>query len=382
MSILLAIEKLVCGGQGLARADGETYFVSDVLPGERIEGVVDGKQGGHPRVRPVRIVEPSADRRPLFCPHAGACGGCDWQHIRYTRQVTLKREIADECLRRIGKIGTVPPFELFQAEETGYRRRVRFQIDRAGSRMGFFMRDSHRVAAVDRCPLLCERLNGFLSHLDIGNIPAYCGRIAAIAGGDDTVASTPVISGMSGDSTVITERGVRFRVRGDSFFQQNRFLTGALGGWVRDRAQGKRFHDLYGGCGFFSALLAGSFASGVLVEQAKQDADLAAANLRENGLKNVAVVHGTAEQYLKQGSAGPADCIVVDPSRTGLTETARQAVARCAPGSIVYVSCNPSTQARDLGFFIHRHGYRLAAFALFDLYPNTSHIETAAVLEK
>ncbi|MDD5675554.1 MAG: hypothetical protein PHC61_15395, partial [Chitinivibrionales bacterium] len=128
-TITLRIEKLVQGGWGLGRTDNGIVFVSGCLPGETVVAQRTGSRGGTPQARTLDIIEMSPVRRTPFCPLAGSCGGCGWQHIDYAAQVRFKKEIADECFRRIGKIEEAPSWRLFSAGEKAYRWRVRFKVD-------------------------------------------------------------------------------------------------------------------------------------------------------------------------------------------------------------------------------------------------------------
>jgi tRNA/tmRNA/rRNA uracil-C5-methylase (TrmA/RlmC/RlmD family) len=176
---------------------------------------------------------------------------------------------------------------------------------------------------------------------------------------------------------------VTFDVGGGDFFQSNRHLLDPLVNWVASHcgASGGLLSDLYGGTGFFSLTLANRFDRVVLVESDRGMVHRASASAQRNGIRNLKAIALPAEQAAAAFGGRP-DVMIVDPPRPGLTREAREAVALSAPATLIYVSCNNATQARDCGFFTDRAGYTIESTALFDLYPNTHHTETVVVMRR
>jgi 23S rRNA (uracil1939-C5)-methyltransferase len=379
----VSIEKLVFGGVGLARTDKGIVFVSDVAPGETVEIEMTGKKGGAVYARPVKIVKPSPARHEPACPLYGRCGGCDWLHIIYKEQAAIKKEIFLDCMRRIGRIENLPSIEVAAAEEFGYRQRAQLKIDNKGN-AGFFARQTNDVVPIRRCPLLVDALNGLLNEIADRTIALPCSvkNLTVIAGDDNAIASWPVIAGRTSRSVAITAGNRTFEVQAGGFFQSNRSLLERLGSWAKMHVGGERCIDLYGGSGFFSLMLAEQFKKGLLIESVNEEVMTAHANFGRNRIKHLKAMRGDAENLLWLAGTKPLDCLIVDPPRSGLTPKVRTAVAALKPKTILYVSCNPSTQARDTGFLVNSAGYTIAHAALFDLYPNTHHIETLLVLKK
>jgi tRNA/tmRNA/rRNA uracil-C5-methylase (TrmA/RlmC/RlmD family) len=383
----VTIEKLVFGGAGLARTDKGIVFVNDTAPGETVEIEITGKKGGVAHARPVKVIEPSPSRRTPACPLYGRCGGCDWLHIDYKTQVECKKEMTVECMRRIGRIENFPDPEVITADESGYRRRAQIQIGQNGnaSCAGFFARRTNEVVPVNTCPLLVGSLNDLLKDISERRFPLARSlrNLMVITGDDDTIASAPVVSGRTRESVTITAGNRTFGVQGHGFFQSNRFLLERLGLWADAKVGGDRYViDLYGGSGFFSVMLAGRFMQGLLIESAGMEVLAARANFERNGIKHFRAVEGIAEDLLRLAGTQPVDCLIVDPPRPGLSPRVRDATAALKPKTILYVSCDPSTQARDAGFFVNKAGYTISAAALFDLYPNTHHIESLLLLKR
>jgi len=375
----LRIDKLVHGGLGIARTPSGVVFVTGVLPGELVHARVTGSRAGAVFAEPVDIPAPSPERRTPPCPYAGVCGGCDWQHLTYDAQIRAKREIALDCLHRIGRLRDLPGPEVLASPEWGYRMRTQLKIDHSRTAVGFFRRSSNEVIDLDRCPLLCGELNGLLARRAeaLGKLPATIAQLKAIAG--ETIASDPVVEGLTCARTIVRAGERRFPVSGDSFFQGNRFLLEPLGTWAAPSVGGQLLWDLYGGVGFFSVMLGASFARGILVESVGAQAEAARRTFAENGMTHLTAETAAAEEFLARPSERP-DCCIVDPPRPGLTRLVREAIGRIRPRTILYVSCDPSTQARDAGFLVNRCGYAVKRMAIFDLNPQTHHIETALVM--
>ncbi|MBD3241981.1 MAG: methyltransferase [Chitinivibrionales bacterium] len=381
--VVLTIDKIVHGGLGLAYAERGAVFVSDSIPGERIQAEVVGNRARCAFARPTELIEPSPDRRQPFCPYAALCGGCDWQHIAYGRQVALKREILLDCLRRQGRLELVPPVEEFRSAETRYRIRAQFKVAPDGDAVGFYRRGSNDIVALDACPLLAEPLEHFLTRLTAAGptLGLSVRQVKAIAGTGDSIASSPTIPGLSSPGARIEVGGRTFEVRGDSFFQGNRYLLEKLGRWAEDKLPGGECVDLYGGVGFFSIMLSRCFSRIRLVEAEPSLVRLARRNFAANGLDHCTAESAQAERYAASATQGP-DCLIVDPPRQGLTRAVREGIARLRPRAVLYVACDPATQARDVGELVRNHGYVFTHCALFDLYPNTHHLESAVVLAR
>jgi 23S rRNA (uracil1939-C5)-methyltransferase len=399
MEKILTIEKLVHGGQGLCRTDSGVVFVSGVIPGEKIRASIAPSGGKLLIAECLEILEPSRSRRQPPCALAGICGGCNWLHIEYPKQVSIKEEIFRECLLRIGKIAVVPNIAIYTSPELGYRRRVQIKIDHLKGIAGFYKQKSNEVISIARCPLLCDSLNHFLSQLPkhFSTFSKLTEQIKAIAGTPQEtlhvaaryspeVASWPIVQGLSVGRTEIQVESFRFSVAGDGFFQSNIFLCGPLGKLSTEGLKGDFFWDLYGGAGFFSVFVANGFSRGTLVDNEQSHVTEAEKNLKENGIKNVSAVAQTAAGFIEKQCRDLAKnkphLIIVDPPRTGLDETVRLGIAKILPSLVLYVSCDPATQARDAGFFINKCGYHIEKASLFDFYPHTHHMETVLLLRR
>jgi 23S rRNA (uracil1939-C5)-methyltransferase len=385
------VEKLVTGGAGLSHVDNRPVFITDVLPGEKVEIRIHSKKAKCFFAVPEKIIEPSPFRVAPFCKYClpdapFRCGGCDWQHITHDQQLKFKKEIIKDCFKRIGKIENLPEIELFASPEKAYRHRTQLQIDKTQNKIGFFKSESNDVVDIDSCPVLVEPLNRFLTAIrsSPASVPANCARIQAIAGSNGSIASFPAVPGISCETTGIEAGGKQFAVDGNCFFQQNVFLLQPLGTWAAGKCSGNRLVDLFGGIGFFGVFLGGKFKKVSLIDFIDSQVKRAQENFRANGIDNGEFHCVAAERSFSGKSFALArdDCLVVDPPRTGLNDAIINGIDQAKPASVVYISCNPSTQARDVGILEKKCGYRISHAAMFDLYPQTSHIETEIILSR
>jgi 23S rRNA (uracil1939-C5)-methyltransferase len=386
MKQLFHIEKLVFGGLGLARTDQGVIFVRDVLPGEKVSAVLEVNQGGQKCAKPVSIEEPSPHRRKPPCAHFGICGGCDWLFGDYEVQLSCKKEIFIECLKRIGKIFSPPDCEVFTSPEFGYRRRVQFKVNSKENGIGFFKRKSQQVVPIRFCPLLQSSLNSLLATPGeiIRLLPSEIDQVKCIAGQKNCIASSPVLKNRTASVTEIQVGNHSFLIPGDGFFQSNAYLCEKLGAWAKGAIGGNFFVDLYGGVGYLAIELHECFKKGIIIDTIESQIVFARKNLINNSIDHITAKTLSAENFLLECSAsGTAiDCIILDPPRPGLSKMVCESIVRCLPPFLLYISCNPSTQARDLGYFIRQGGYTIDKMALFDFYPNTHHMETAVLLKR
>ncbi len=371
----LYIEKLVSGGLGLSRTESGIAFVSGVLPGETINGYQFRKTGGCPVIKAEEIVISSDKRIKPSCKYFNNCGACNWQYMDYDIQSLQKREIFTECMRRIGKIAELPEIEIFKSEPWNYRLRTQIKISKKSS--GYFGGRTNTVVDIDKCMLLHEPLNR-LFNTDV-KFQRGIEQIKAIYG--DKLSTDPVIPGLSDRETTIIVDNKAFLVPGKGFFQSNRYLLKELGTWAAEKISGEFCLDIYGGVGFFSILLNSCFKKGILIDNMRLQTKYAKKNLINNGIKHFKAVCADAGDYLKAGNFPKVDCIIVDPPRIGLTKTVRENIGKIKPRYILSVSCDSGTHARDIGYFKNVLQYEIKDIALFDLYPQTSHMETIALLE-
>jgi 23S rRNA (uracil1939-C5)-methyltransferase len=419
----ITIEKLVYGGDGLAHHDGSTVFVPFVLPAERVAAVAVEHNKKFVRARVERLLEAAPERAEARCPYYGRCGGCHYQHIPYEAQLRFKTEILRETLRRIGRIDWTGEIAMHPSPPWGYRNRAQWKVRPlagagSGLEIGYFRAHSTALCPVEDCailsPLLLKTLLGLRAALAENAMPRELRELEAFTGANDTrLLLTARFAGfpsarqrlqgtfrrllpevhsllledtdggrmeLDGPGYVESEvGGVSYRVGHMSFFQVNRFLVTALAREVAQlAASGRLALDLFAGVGLFSVPLAKHFERVVAVESnpaAARDLESNASNQGAIQIRNVDV-----EPFLKKWRETP-DLVVLDPPRVGLAPEMIRHLARLGPPLILYVSCEPPTLARDLAAF-DKAGYEISGAHLFDLFPQTFHIESVITLSR
>ncbi len=430
----VTIEKLIYGGEGLAHHEGATVFVPFVLPGERVGVAPMEQKKKFVRARLERILEASVERIAARCPHFGVCGGCDYQHIPYEAQLRYKSEILRETLRRLGRIEWTGEITTHASPPWEYRNRAQWKVrplegaatdakagaadgkDKLG--IGYFRANSTALCAVEDCsiisPLLLKTLLALGEALVGGALPRGLREIEAFVDATDAkLLLTATFAGFPSRATEHAEMfrrvapeitsllfhdpshdrmelfgpgfldyeagGIPYRVGHFSFFQVNRFLIEELVGEVVKREEGGPLAlDLFAGVGLFSVPLAKRFERVISVESNPAAARDLETNMRSRG--TIEVRTAEVERFLERVKERP-ELVVLDPPRAGLTPEAIQRIAKITPARITYVSCEPPTLARDLAS-LAKAGYDYTEVHLFDLFPQTFHMETVVRLRR
>jgi 23S rRNA (uracil1939-C5)-methyltransferase len=388
------IEKLVYGGEGLARHQQQTIFVPLAAPGDRLRIRITQRERNFLRGVIEEILEPAATRRTPPCQHFGQCGGCQLQHLERSVQHEAKAEFVRESLRRLGHIEWTKEIPVRAADEFGYRSRAEIKVRRDVHdqvHIGYYQAGTHEICEVRDCPILLPSLNRELQRLhDEPALIPYGATRVHLTAGDDAVFVTPA----TGEDAKAQEidalgtahqniGGMRYEFGVRSFFQGNRLLIESLVEEVVNATNGKLVVDLYAGVGLFALQLAQRFAQVVAVEGSKLSAAHGLANVKHNNVANVHFDGLSVEAWLKHKSAEwpRPDLVVLDPPRAGAGLAVIERLAALAAPQMVYVSCDPSTLARDLKALVN-YGYQLDAVTAFDLFPQTFHVETVAKLSK
>jgi 23S rRNA (uracil1939-C5)-methyltransferase len=373
----LTIEKLVYGGEGLARVEGKVVLTPFVLPGEVVRVETERAKNDLWRGRLIEVLQPSASRVTPGCPYFQRCGGCQYQHIEYAVQLQQKREILHEVLQRVGKIAFAGEIGTISGEPWQYRNRIQLHIE--GGKAGYFAQGSRDLVAIDHCPIASPKLNE-----TIGKMDAPQASTAVELFSNETEVQVNVLdrvprqalSGLAtlGVTTPIEYNG--FRVSRNSFFQINRFLIDRLVECAVSDAQGAWALDLYAGAGLFSKKLAERFAKVTAVESGGSSFR----DLEHNFTKTAvnAAVNADVEDYLASLEEKP-NFILADPPRNGLGKMIVRELARIRAPRLTIVSCDPATLARDLQGLITEN-YRIEKITLVDLFPQTFHLETVVEL--
>ena len=373
----LPIEKLVYGGDGLARLEGRVVFTPFVLPGETVRAGIERVKSDLWRGKLLEVVQPASGRVAPECPYFGSCGGCQYQHASYQLQLEQKVAILREVLRRVGKIDYTHDIETIAGEPWGYRNRIQLHI--VDGAVGYFEPGSHSLCAIDHCPISSPKLNEAIAHLhrELPKVRLFKAGLELFT--NETEVQVNVLDKVPPSvRSVFNIIGVRdalrygdFRVSRNSFFQVNRFLVDALTNCVCGGLSGNSAIDLFAGVGLFARSLAQSFQQVVAVESGFSAFQDLAANAPAQALQQ------SVEDYLPTVTQ-PPDLIVADPPRAGLGKHMVAELLRIRAPRLVLVSCDPATLARDLQGLLA--SYRIERLSLVDLFPQTAHLETVARL--
>jgi tRNA/tmRNA/rRNA uracil-C5-methylase (TrmA/RlmC/RlmD family) len=410
--ITVTIEKPVAGGRMLARHEGQIVFVAGAIPGERVRVRIERVAKHLAFANTVEVLDQSSDRRALDADWA--CGGSFYAHVAYARQLQMKSDVIADAFARIAKMPLPAPVAVLASDEEGYRMRARLHVK--DGRLGFFREGTHELcdagptrqllpdtlAALQRLqPVLqqnrvtsCELSENIgaterailLELAPEATAPSHVDPIEGISGllfvdyqrGPLTVAyGSPYVTDRVGAShgTVSLTHHV------ESFFQGNRYVLPEMVSRVIAQVPAGTVTDLYAGVGLFAVPLA---ASGhrqiVAIEGDRSSARDLDSNAAPYG-RDLHVRHLSVESYLQRRDVQAPDTLVIDPPRTGMSKEAMSGILGLKVPRVVYVSCDPATLARDVKRFAEV-GYRLGHIEAFDLFPNTAHVETLALLER
>jgi len=419
----LKIDSLSFGGCGVGRVSGKVVFVPYSAPGDEVRIKTTKEEKGFMEGDIVELTSPSPIRKEPPCPYHSICGGCHWLHIPYKEQVKAKEEIFKDTLRRIGKVDTsiVLPIQPSPVE-LNYRSRVQFKV--WGKKIGFYKRESHELVDISECPLAHPLINRILKGLreiwppslssiarvDMNISPSDEKGIVSVylkeRSGFDFAhffkilnQAIPEVTGLIirynreektyGSPYLFSrEGGFRFRASEGSFSQVNYQQNINMKDYVLTLAGLKGDEtvlELYSGGGNFTIPLARQAGNIVGIEVSEASISDAIENARINNIKNAIFIKATAEKGLKEickGGVTPPlqiDLVLIDPPRDGCSQKVIEGILSLKPKKLIYVSCNPSTLARDMNRFAGL-GYSARSSRPFDMFPQTYHIESVTEL--
>ncbi|HIE50991.1 MAG TPA: 23S rRNA (uracil(1939)-C(5))-methyltransferase RlmD [Armatimonadetes bacterium] len=442
-TVSLRVDSLAYGGEGVGRVERFPVFVPYTAPGDLAEVRLTRVHKRFARGEVVRLLEPGPGRVEPFCPRYGTCGGCQWQHLAYEVQVQAKTQLVRDALTRIGGLSSVPVRDTISApEHHSYRNKVEVALAPApaGWHLGYHRRGSPEVVDVETCPLLKPRLNELLSAvretLREFAYPPYDVRTSAglvrefslrcnqaeeeatllfITGRREVPHKRPFFTALRERCPFLVGFAHHARTRASqkpqgrpvgalegrplreqfgevtleispaSFFQVNVPQLENL--WRTLRlclllGEGDTIVDAYAGVGTFALRLAPEVEQVIAVEVYRPAAQDARHNARRNGCENVTVERGAAEEILPRLAAEGlrAAVVLLDPPRSGCQERVLRASVSLGPHTLVYLSCDPTTLARDLRR-LAALDYLPALIQPFDFFPQTYHVETLVVLK-
>ena len=381
----IKIERIAFGGEGVGRIDNFVIFVPFAAPEDELEIEITHRKKNFARGKILKIIKASPSRVKPLCNYYESCGGCCYQHISYEQQLEIKKRQVEEAFVKIGRIHA-PPVSTAVASSPGYHYRGKAQfhqrISPTGPQLGFLDISGSKMADIKRCEIMEETINEKIGRL----------RENAFSRNEKDTRLT-IWSNLPDEPTCKkgqirrVVKGKEFLVSSDGFFQNNLFLTEAMVDEVCLMALSGKLNtvlDVYCGCGLFSIFLA-PFAKEVFgIELNPKAVKFAQINAEKEKIRNVKFICGDAgDELLKMKYltlSGALDVLIIDPPRIGCSKSVLEAIASLQPQRLIYVSCNPVTQARDVNL-LKESGYKLLRLLPFDMFPQTQHIEVIALLE-
>jgi len=380
----IEIDGLSYGGAGVGRIDGKVYFIEGALPGERVSFERLAEKGHYATGRVMDIIKPSLERVLPVCPYYEKCGGCQYQHLDYEKEIFYKGEQARQILGRIGGCSEYI-FEGVVSYPPGYNYRSSITLHESHSGYGFFAKDNKSVLAVNRCPLARNEINAVIE------AAAYMPNLKK----DITIkcdnSGNVWISGRQGHRFFRDDFfGFRLTFSPMAFSQVNRAaaisITDWLAGHMRSAGDPKVLFDIYCGSGFFGLLLRGLFRTVVGIDDDPLAIDCAVISKKDLSAENVKFYCGNAQDKIKglyDKFHGRENVILIDPPRSGISKKIALFLSGLKDAdSLYYVSCDPATLARDIRLLTQPGLWRLRRIACFDMFAQTKHIESVALLER
>lgn len=377
----LEIHDLTQTGQGVGRDEGWVIMVPYVLPGERVRVRIYRNHASYSDADLVAVLRPSPTRKRPQCALFGECGGCQYQHSPLDYQRLLKQKHVAECFRRIAKYAD-PPVTLTVGSEHayGYRSKLTPHYDRQRRAIGFMRAGRRQILDLEQCPIASEAINAAL--------PAARERVRLA----QSKRGGTLLLRDNGREVIEDMRAPTHQRVGDldfayvagGFFQNNPFALPLMIGVVRDallESDARVLVDAYCGAGLFALSCAADVERVIGLEIAEDAVRLATKNAESNAIHNCHFVAGDAAALFHSvDSAAEETAVIIDPPRKGCDTAFLEQLDAFRPRRLIYVSCDPATQARDVGFLLER-GWTLTRITPIDLFPQTRHIESVAVLQ-
>ena len=390
------IDRLNDTGEGIGKINNEIVFVEKTVPGDVVEVENIIKHKNYLEASPAKIIKNSSKRIPAPCPYYEKCGGCQIMNLNYPEQLAYKKEKVINIFKKYGDI-TVNPNIVFD-KEWHYRNKITLQAE--NNKIGLFKSKSNEIVEIDECLLISNSMNELIKfikeNIKLAGVNQIMLREAnnqhmvVFKGNIDNTEALKLKNKV--DSIYINNNHIygtkeitttlekyTFKISKDSFFQVNHNQTIKLYNKVKEYLnKKKKILDLYCGTGSIGIYVSDNCQSILGIEINKQAIKDANINKKINNIENISFKCGDVANIIT--SKDKYDTIIVDPPRSGLSKKTRKILLEISPNYIIYVSCNPITLVRDIKELSSK--YELKDITLFDLFPNTYHVETICLMER
>jgi len=383
--IVLEISDLNNLGVGVGRIDNFVVMVPFALNGEKVKARVFRNHKNYSEADLLEVIEASPEREKPFCPLFEKCGGCQYQHLKYEAQLKYKQKQIGDLFERIGGVKAEISPTYPSPKISGYRSKLTPHYEKPNKNgempIGFIMQGRrHTLVDVSHCPIASESINA-----ELIKARAHVQSIAHKLKRGGTILLRDCFEGVVQDNNAIVTTRVSdfsFQFGAGDFFQNNPYILPDFINYAIEEAKGSRFLvDAYCGVGLFAICASKHFEKVSGVEISAKSIMCANANAKINNVKNCDFMIGSSEEIFKEIKFPASDCsMIIDPPRSGCSTDFLEQLCAYAPKRLVYVSCGPDTQARDIAF-LTKNNYKLLKVQPFDMFPQTRHIESIATLE-
>ena len=429
--VKVTIESLAHDGRGVAHVEGKVIFIDEALPGEEVEFTYTDIRKDYAEGKVVNLLSRAADRVDALCAHYGLCGGCSFQHVEASAQIRIKQELLVEQFKRIGKVDAPELLSPLIGPHWGYRRKARMGVKYVEKKnrvlVGFRERRHPYLAEIDSCvvmhPIVGTQLTALGEMISELSIRDKIPQIEVAIGEGQCVLSFRVLEpptdadqermrifgqehNMSmclqskGPDTIVPldgepeiipsytlpDLGIEFKFRPAMFTQVNYEINRQMITRVLDLLElneNDQVLDLFCGLGNFTLPMAKFAGSVVGIEGDQPLVNHAKENALHNNISNTEFYAADLSKDLSDQAWAKRkyNKILLDPSRAGASEVLPY-FKKWKPDLVVYVSCNPSTRARDTGIMVNELGYQLIKAGVMDMFPQTGHVESMAVFKR
>lgn len=396
----MKIEKLDYYGRGISRSSGKVYFIENALKDEDVSITLLKEKKKYCEAKSKEISNISKDRIEAKCKYYNICGGCQLMHIKEEKQEEFKKEKIEEILKKFLKYNKDVNDIVF-SKNFNYRNKVVLHVK--DNKLGFYKNKTNELIEIDKCLLLNPVINDLISYLknyielkDIEKITikvgnktnevmliidgsiAYYQKLLEIV--DVLIINEKVMTTKDYITSYIGNK--KYIIKRNSFFQVNYDISTRMYNKVKDvivKEKSKNVLDLYCGTGTIGIYISDVVSKITGIEVVSDAIEAANINKKINNVENIEFILGKVEDKLDFISNNNIDTVIVDPPRSGLHKKVIPILEKISPKTIIYVSCDPITMARDINLL--SNNYELVEVTPYDMFPNTYHVECVAVLK-
>lgn len=388
-------------GEGIASIEGKLCFVKGALPDELVDISIAEDKGNYFIGKLNKIIISSDSRVIPKCPYYDKCGGCELMHQVNSKNLEFKKDKVKGIFKKICELVIEP--EIYSYNELNYRNKVTLKVN--NSEIGYYEERTHRIVSIGNCLLLDEKINDVISKLksfiqdkehNITEVMIRCISNEIMVSFDnlnpvykeELISLLPQASiyikdeNISGNTRLIEQiEDYKFYISPKSFFQVNTVTFKELYKYVISKLDNEEIAlDLYSGTGTISILMSKYFNKVYGIEVSHSSIMDANENIKLNSISNVEFIEGKVEDKIDKLKELKVDTVIMDPPRSGSDNKSLTSIMKINPRKIIYISCNPVTLARD--YNVLKEKYYLRSIDLFDMFPQTSHVESLMVLER